>query len=324
MTTLFLHENAYQRIKKDIQSMDADLNIVLMKSDSSLHDENGLVEPGNIKPDVAWYSVDVLLSGLSEKYFELVGRAGTVKWLQSFMAGLDLPIYKKLFRQGVRITRSNAQAIAIAEYVLANVLALYQGAFKRRELQKAHEYRMTGFRELWHTTWLIVGLGNIGQEIARRVRAFEGEVIGVRRASASDPLAREVISLERLPEFLPRADVVVLSCALNQQTEGLANRAFFSQMKENSTLVNIARGKIVDQEDLIEALRAGRPTQAILDVFDPEPLDKESPLWDMDNVIITPHSSSAGNGTMPRGDRLFLDNLTRFLRGETLINETGF
>jgi phosphoglycerate dehydrogenase-like enzyme len=102
---------------------------------------------------------------------------------------------------------------------------------------------------------------------------------------------------------------------------GLADKTFFQKMKKTATFVNIARGKLVNQKDLIEALQAGTPSSAILDVFDPEPLESDSPLWDMDKVIITPHSSNAGSGTHSRGDRLFLENLSRFLEGRPLLHE---
>jgi phosphoglycerate dehydrogenase-like enzyme len=130
-----------------------------------------------------------------------------------------------------------------------------------------------------------------------------------------------VITLDRLSEYLPQADVVILACALNEETRELADQAFFQKMKKNATFVNIARGKLVKQKDMIEALRSGTLSRAILDVFDPEPLEPDSPLWDMDQVIITPHSSNAGSGTHSRGDRLFLENLARFLEGRPLLNE---
>jgi phosphoglycerate dehydrogenase-like enzyme len=321
VTTLLIEEKSYRRVKKEIKALSPDLNVILINADGSLSANNQKVDAAAIKPDIAWLNIEILLSGLIEKFVRLVLDAGTVKWLQTFMAGLDFPFYGEMLRKGIRITRSNAQAIAIAEYVMANVMVQYQGVFDRRRHQTAHVWQITGFRELWQTKWLIVGFGNIGQEIAKRARAFACEVIGVRRSSKEHSLADTMITLDRVSEYLPQADVVVLACALNQETRELANKAFFKKMKKTATFVNIARGKLVNQKDLIEALQAGSPGRAILDVFDPEPLESDNPLWDMDQVIITPHSSNAGSGTHSRGDILFLENLSRFLEGHPLLHE---
>jgi phosphoglycerate dehydrogenase-like enzyme len=321
VTTLLIEEKSYARLEKEIKGLSPDLKILLIGPDSSLSLDNQKIENGAAKPDIAWLNMEIMLSGVMGKFVKLVLEAGSVKWIQSFMAGLDFPFYKEMLRKGIRVTRSNAQAIAIAEYVLANVMVQYQGVFDRRRHQTAHAWQITGFRELWRTKWLIIGFGNIGQEIAKRVRAFDGEVIAVNRSGNEHPQADTMITLNRLPDYLPRADVVVLSSALNQETLELANRAFFQKMKKNAILVNIARGKLVNQKDMIEALQAGTLARAVLDVFDPEPLEPDSPLWDMENVLITPHSSNAGSGTHYRGDRLFLENLSRFLDGRPLLFE---
>jgi phosphoglycerate dehydrogenase-like enzyme len=319
--TLLIEEKSFRRVNKEIEALSPDLNVILINADGILSADNQKVDAATIKPDIAWLNIEILLSGLMEKFVRLVLETGSVKWIQTFMAGLDFPFYGEMLRKGIRITRSNAQAIAIAEYVMANVMVQYQGVFDRRRHQTTHAWQITGFRELWQTKWLIVGFGNIGQEIAKRAGAFACEVIGVRRSSKEHSLADAVITLDRLSEYLPQADVVVLACSLNQETRELADKAFFEKMKKTATFVNIARGKLVNQKDMIEALQAGRPARAILDVFDPEPLESESPLWDMDNVIITPHSSNAGSGTHSRGDMLFLENLSRFLEGRPLLHE---
>jgi phosphoglycerate dehydrogenase-like enzyme len=321
VTTLLIEEKSYERVKKEIMAINPDLEVLLIGTDENLSLGDKKIETATAKPDIAWLNIEIMFSGIMEKFVKLVLEAGTVQWLQTFMAGLDFPFYKEMLRKGIRVTKGNAQAIAIAEYVLANVMVQYQAVFDRRRNQTAHEWKLTGFKELWKTKWLIVGFGNIGQEIAKRVRAFDCEVVGVRRSAGEHPLADTVITLDRLSEYLPQADVVVLACALNQETQDLADKAFFQKMKKHATLVNIARGKLVNQKDMIEALQGGVLTRAILDVFDPEPLESDSPLWDMDNVIITPHSSNAGSGTHSRGDMLFLENLGRFLKGQPLLNE---
>ena len=321
MTTLLIEEKSYERIKKEIKALSPELNVLMIGPGGRLSAENEEIDAATLKPDIAWLNIEILFSGVMEKFVKLVLEAGTIRWLQTFMAGLDFPFYGEMMRKGIRITRSNAQAIAISEYVLANVMMQYQAVFDRRRHQTAHAWKVTGFRELWRTKWLIVGFGNIGQEIAKRVRAFDCQVVGVRRSGGEHPLADTMITLDRLPEYLPQADVVVLACALNKETREMADKAFFQKMKKTATFVNIARGKLVNQKDMIEALQAGTLAGAILDVFDPEPLEADSPLWDMDNVIITPHSSNAGSGTHSRGDMLFLENLSRYLKGQPLLHE---
>ncbi|MCB0188339.1 MAG: hypothetical protein KDE31_28915, partial [Caldilineaceae bacterium] len=269
----------------------------------------------------AWLNVGLARANLTQQYVQAVLAAGTVKWLQTFNAGLDQPFYQAMFEQGIRISASSAQAIAIAEYIIANILACYQDVFARRRYQQAHQWQKTVFKELWHTRWLLVGFGNIGQAVAQRLRAFECEVIAVRRSGQAHDLAAQVITLEQMAEHLPQVDGVILACPLTDETAGLVDAAFFQQLKPGATLVNIARGKIVDETALIDALKRGVVAQAILDVFDPEPLPTDSSLWDLENVLITPHSSNAGANTPLRGDLLFLENLRRYLAQEPLLNE---
>jgi len=321
MVSLLIEEHSFLRIESEIRSIHPDINVIVMNGDGDLRHHGEDVAVAYAKPDIAWLSLDVYLKGLMMRYVQLIQRAGSVKWMQTFGAGLDRPFYRDLFKQGMKITKSNAQAIAIAEYVISNVMALFQGTFERKLHQDAHHWKKTSFRELWKTRWLITGFGNIGQEIAKRVKGFDCEVIGVRRTPTKLPNADSMITLNELPENLPHADVIVLACSLNEETRGLADRHFFQNMKSGSIFVNIARGALVDHEALSAAIKNRAPAYALLDVFDPEPLPEESPLWELENTIITPHSSNAGSGTQHRGDLLFVENLRRFLSSEPLLNE---
>lgn len=321
MPSLLIEEKSFLRVESEIRSICPDMEIIVMDANGDLHHNAKAVTIEAASPDIAWLSFDLFVNDLMVKFAELLLRAGSVKWMQTFNAGLERPFYRDLFNQGIRITKSNAQAIAIAEYVVANVMTIFQGTFERKTHQKAHRWKKTAFRELWRTSWLIVGFGNIGQEVAKRVRGFECEIIAVRRSKEKHPNADLMITLDELPQHLSRADVVVLACALNAETRGLANHQFFRNMKPESTFVNIARGALVDQDALIEALHTGTPQYAILDVFEAEPLPEESPLWELKNTIITPHSSYAGNSTNRRGDLLFVENLRRFLANKPLLQE---
>lgn len=323
MTRILIEEQAYERLEHELRAIDATLTFIVMKSDGLLYLNDQPITLAAAKPDVAWLNVGLARANLTEQYVQTVLAAGTVKWLQTFNAGLDQPFYDAMFEQGIRISASSAQAIAIAEYVIANILACYQDVFARRRHQQAHQWQKTTFKELWHTRWLLVGFGNIGQAVAQRLRAFACEVIAVRRSGQVHELAEQVSTLEQMAEHLPQVDGVILACPLTEETTGLVNEGFFQQLQPGATLVNIARGKIVDEVALIDALKQGIVGQAILDVFDPEPLPTDSPLWDLENVLISPHSSNAGENTPLRGDLLFLENLRRYLAQEPLLNEAS-
>jgi len=323
MTTIFIQEQAYLRLKDDLKAISPNLNFVLIRDDGSLITNGEPIATEEAQPEVAWLNVGLARVKLTQLYIRAVLASGTVKWMQTFNAGLDHAFYQDILKQGIRVSGSSAQAIAIAEYVIANVLVHYQGIFQRKAQQKDHHWQRAVFKELWRSCWLLVGFGNIGQELAKRLRAFEVDIIGVRRSGQAHSLAKIMITQNELAEYLPQADVVVMACALNDETKGLANRAFFQRLKPGATFLNIARGQIVDDHALIEALNEGIVSQAILDVFDPEPLPPDSPFWDMENVTLTAHLSNSGSNTPLRGDLLFLENLRRYLAHEPLLNEAG-
>lgn len=321
MTRILIEEQAYHRLENQMRAIDTELEFILMHADGQLYLNGKAIAIDAAKPDIAWLNVGLVRANLGQQYVQAVLAAGTVKWLQTYNAGLDQPFYQQLFAQGIRISASSAQAIAIAEYVIANILACYQDVFARRRYQQAHQWQKTVFKELWRSRWLLLGFGNIGQAVVQRLRAFECEVVAVRRSGQTHALADQVVTPAQMADHLPQVDGVVIACPLTDETTGLVNEAFFQRLKPGATLVNIARGKIVDEPALIDALQQGIVGQAILDVFDPEPLPAESPLWDLENVLISPHSSNSGENTPLRGDLLFLENLHRFLAHEPLLNE---
>lgn len=321
MTRILIEEQAYERLASQLSAISTELEFIVMKPDGLLYFDEKPIRIETAKPDIAWLNVGLVRANLGQHYVQTVLASGTVKWLQTYNAGLDQPFYQEMFDQGIRISASSAQAIAIAEYVIANILACYQDVFARRRYQQAHQWQKMVFKELWRTRWLLVGFGNIGQALAQRLRAFECEVVAVRRSGQAHGLADQVITPEQMAAHLPQVDGVVIACPLTDETTGMVDDAFFQRLQPGAILVNIARGKIVDEAALIEALKQGIVGQAILDVFDPEPLPQHSPLWDLDNVLITPHSSNSGENTPLRGDLLFLENLRRFLAQEPLLNE---
>ena len=237
-----------------------------------------------------------------------------------FRSGLDAPFYAQIAATGTQICNSSAQSVAIAEYVLAHVLSLVHPIAQQAEQQQRRHWQVTPFQEVSQTCWLILGFGPIGQQIAQRVKAFDARTVVVRRRSQPAEHVDECGTVDDLPRLLPQADVIVVACALNEQTRGLADAGFFAAAKPGAVLVNIARGPIIEDAALIDSLDAGRLAHAVLDVFHTEPLPADSPLWSHPKVRVTAHTSFAGSGTRARWDQLFLDNVARFVRGEALNN----
>ena len=184
-----------------------------------------------------------------------------------------------------------------------------------------HEWKNTPYRELGHTRWLMFGFGNIGHEIAKRIKPFGVDLTVVRRNPAPDGLADRVIALPEMSALLPGADVVVLACALNDETRNLCDDAFFKAMKPGAVLINIGRGGLVDEDALKAGLDRDQPAHAVLDVFQTEPLPADSWFWDHPKVRVSAHTSNSGDGNLGRGDDLFLENLRRYLAKQPLLNE---
>jgi phosphoglycerate dehydrogenase-like enzyme len=308
------------RVREAIAQISPELEVITMDEGGRLLSEGREVHGPSIHFDVVWLNRDVGGGGLTDQFFALAKKPGT-RWLQTSATGLDDPSYGQLLQSGVRLTNSDAQAPAIAQYVLAEVLAEWSGLSGLRTQQERRVWRRTPFREVEGTTWLIVGLGHVGHEVARRARSFGARILGVRRHAVSDEHADSVGTLDDLASFLPRADVVLLSCALTEQTRGLADAKFFGAMKTGAILVNIARGAVAKETDLLAALDAEKLSVAILDVFAQEPLPDAHPLWTHPRVRVSPHNSANGDHTSRRGDELFLANLRRFVENRPLLNE---
>ena len=166
----------------------------------------------------------------------------------------------------------------------------------------------------------IVGLGSIGREVARKLKAFDAHPLGVSRAAEADGDIAPVLPRERIREALAMSDAVVIATTADASSRHLVGAAEFARMKPGAYLINIARGEIVDESAMVAALRDGRLAGAGLDVTEVEPLPPESPLWDLPNVIVTPHVAGAGAKDYDQQKNLFGQNLERFLAGRPLLN----
>ena len=233
-----------------------------------------------------------------------------LRYLQLTSAGLDRIPLEAMQARGIEIHNARGVfSVPMAEHALWGVLTLYrQGAAFLRQQAEGNWEKHRDLKELFGSTVCIVGTGNVGVACAERFRAFGCRVIGVNRTVRETPAFDKVSPMTQLDEVLSCSDVAVLTIALTEETRGLMNAERLAKMKPGAVLVNIARGALIEETALIDALQA-HLGGAVLDVFDPEPLSPESPLWTMKNVIVTPHNSFVGDGNVARLNTLILNNL---------------
>ena len=220
-------------------------------------------------------------------------------------------------------TMAGLTAPAIAEWVLGSMVMLAKGMHLSVRDQSEQLWKRRFVGELGGKTVGIAGMGAVGRETARRAHAFGMHVIGSRRTAppgSSDPDCDELVAHSELGSILERSDYVVLCVPLTPETHHLIGEADLRRMKPSASLINIARGPVVDQVALIRALKEGWIASAAVDVTDPEPLPADSELWLQPNLIITPHISGSIENYLPKATELFLANLRRYVAGEPLRN----
>jgi D-2-hydroxyacid dehydrogenase (NADP+) len=261
------------------------------------------------------------------KGFETVLRKSPrLRWLQIHPAGAERPIYRELRGRGVKVTTaSGATAVTVAHSTLGALIALNRRFPLLADAQRRHAWEPRlgerSPRDLKGQRAVIVGMGPIGRHIATLLKVLGMTVVGVRRSAEPVPSCDQTVAYGQLPDVLPRADWLILCCPASPVTRGIANASAFAAMPRGSHLINVSRGEIAVEADIIEALQSGHLAGAYLDVFEREPLDAASPLWDMPNVLISPHTASHSQGQNEAIFDIFLDNLARFREGRKLRND---
>jgi phosphoglycerate dehydrogenase-like enzyme len=271
---------------------------------------------------------------------DLEDRAPQLKWIQLLSAGADHAIGALKSDRIAMTTASGIHATAISEYTLASMLAYAHRFHLMLRAQLKHEWMRTGaFRgnisELSGKTIGIIGYGSIGRETARLARALGMRVLALKHdpnthrdpgwcpPNLGDPegvIPEKFYGADQREEILRESDYISLTLPLTEHTRKLIGAREIAAMRPGAFIVNIGRGEVIDESALIDALRAGKIGGAGLDVFEKEPLPPESPLWDFENVILTPHMSGANSGYMDKACELFADNLRRFNSGQPLLN----
>ena len=290
-----------------------------------LRDGEDLDEDQLASVELAFFSRDSYVAG-SKRFFRALDRTDNLRWLHVFHAGMNGSRYQALLNRGVTLTSSaGSHAEPIAQTAMAALLWFarpfghWQQA--RQERRWARIVMPNEPRDLRGQTLLVFGVGAIGGHACRIGQALGLHVVGVRRSPLRpDDALDELHPPAALDELLPRADWLLLSCSLTEQTRGLIGEAALTRLPNHARVLNVSRGAVVDEQALIAALERQEIAGAYLDVFEEEPLPQESPLWDMPEVLITPHNSSVSGGNDDRVVDIFLDNFARRRRGEPLIN----
>ena len=252
--------------------------------------------------------------------------ARNLKWLQTMWAGTDEYEGEGILPPGVIMSSSSgSNSLSVAEHMLASLLAVCRRLPTYRDSQKQHRWTDEGImKTIYGGTVLVVGAGHIGSTFAGMCRALGAHTIGLKR-TVRGPVEGfdEVFPLEKLDELLPQADVVALCLPHNAQSAGLMDERRIGLMKDDAIFINAGRGSALDQEALGRAMEKGKLWGAALDVTDPEPLPQDSPLWDIPNLIITPHVAGGMRLEITRQAciRQAQDNLRRYLAGEPLVNQ---
>jgi phosphoglycerate dehydrogenase-like enzyme len=278
--------------------------------------------------EIAFFTRDLRFSNHYQSFVDTVTAAPNLKWVHFPNAGVDQhPFLPALAARKVRLTTSaGSNGEPVGQTAIAGLLLLarnfphWWAAQGRREWKPVRGDAVP--RDLRGQTVLVIGMGMVGATVARFCRALGMHVIGVRRKprGPEDPVD-EMHTLTALPQCLPRCDWVVMACSLNAETRRVINTQTLALLPRGARLVNVCRGGVVDEAAVIEALKSGQLGGAYLDVFENEPLPPESPLWDLPNVIVSPHNAQASSGNDGRAMEIFLGNLVQWARGERMRNE---
>ena len=257
---------------------------------------------------------------------ERMREAVRLKWFQTMWAGTEE--YDGMLPEGVLFTSSSgSNSRSVAEHMLTGLLAVCRRLPTYLDSQRAHVWKDEGpMKTILGGTVLVLGAGHVGADFARLCQGLGAKTIGLKR-TVNGPVQGfdEVRAMDELDALLPLADVVALTLPHSPQTAGLINGERIARMKDDAILISAGRGSVLDQDALVEAMTAGKLWGAALDVTDPEPLPEDSPLWDVPNLLLTPHVAGGMRLeiTRRRCVEMAQENLRRYLAGEPLVNRVG-
>ncbi|MEO1100560.1 MAG: NAD(P)-dependent oxidoreductase [Pseudomonadota bacterium] len=320
MKDILLHAATFARIAERLKAFEQQVRPLTMDDEGAFKAEWGVPLEGEPQPVAAFGTTDVWFGPQAPAFMTAVLKTPELQWFQSSAAGVEHPALVMIGQKAGLYTTSHAQSEAMAEWALWAAMDFFRGGPKRRADKAAANWEIQISREIHGSHWLIYGFGAIGKAVAWRVQALGGKVTGVRRSGGASDVADAIVTPDAMSEALRTADVVLLCAPHTPETEGMADAAFFAAMRDDALFLNLGRGALVVEPDLIAGLDARRPSFAQLDVVSEEPLPADNPLWSHPNVMITPHDSAATLETRHRQDQVFLDNLERWLKGGPLEN----
>lgn len=245
-----------------------------------------------------------------------------LKWIQLGSAGINQVPEDKVLNRNITLTNNRGGfSIPIAEWIVLKILEMIKNTKEFHYLQESKTWKMdTSLLELYGKTIGFIGTGSIAQEAAKRLENFGVNLIGFNFSGKEAKYFHDSFNVNEIKDHISKCDFLIVAAPYTEETHHLLNEDLFRSMKDGSYLVNIARGSIIDENALINNLRSGKIKKAALDVFEVEPLPKDSPLWKMDNVIFSPHNSWGSEMILQRRFELVYKNMKNFINDEELIN----
>ncbi len=302
---IVMHPAVDEELKSQVQKVAPDAEVVMAERDNAL---------------AAVADAEIIFGSCSA---EMVTAAPNLKWIQSTSAGMDKYLVPEIAESDIIISNaSGVHAIQVAEHAWALMCALMRGLNFAVRNQMQNKWSRLPLNDIHGATIGIIGFGGIGRQFAQLASGFEARLLALDVQGGEKPDYVEALwGMDRLDDVLQQSDVIFIAVPHTPETDKLINARTLGLMKKTAFLVNTARGKIVDQAAIYEAVKSGEIAGAGLDVFEEEPLPADSPLWGLENVIITTHSAGGSPNRHNRTVAFFCKNLERYLAGEPVYNE---
>jgi len=295
----------------------------VVKQIEQVHKDIKLIatEDNNILEEY-WPQAEIIFSGKINA--DTLAKCKNLRWIQETSAGIERYFYPEFLKRDIILTNvKGMHGQTISEHIFMMMLAHARNLKKYIHQQQTHLWQKHGIDEvdlLHHKVFLVIGLGGIGQKVAQIATAFGMRVEGIANTPKDLPFVEKTYTPDQLNQALPNADYIVVAVPLTKKTKGMIGAQEFSLMKKDAFIVNIGRGLVIDEQAMIKALQEGQIGGAGLDVFSNEPLAEDSPLWDMENVIITPHVAGHMPDYLGEAVKIFCSNLHCYLEGHKLEN----
>jgi len=245
-----------------------------------------------------------------------------LKWIQLLSAGVNQVPTEEVLKRNILVTNNRGgYSIPIAEWIVLKTLEMFKNSKEFFEKQKNKVWKVnTHLLELYGKTVGFIGTGSIAKEAAKRFEGFGVNIIGINTSGKKVEHFHKCYSIDKINDVVKDCHIIVIAVPYTEKTHHLINKQVFESMNDGTYIINIARGSIIDEEALIENLKSGKIKKAALDVFEKEPLPEDSPLWEMDNVYITPHNSWVSEMVYKRRYNITYENLKRYKNNEELLN----